>query len=248
MNISRFTQKSTEAVQECEKVAMEFGNQELSEEHLLMGLLRIEDSLILNLIEKMGINTEHFVNRVNEEIAKKPKVQGGQPYVGEYLNKALTFAEDEAKAMGDDYVSVEHLFLSILNNQSPTMKKLLGEYGLTKERFLKALSEVRGNQRVTSDNPESTYDTLNKYGRDLTEDARNNKLDPVIGRDSEIRSIIQILSRKSKNNPVLIGEPGVGKTAVVEGLARRIVSGDVPEGLKDKKLFSLEIGSLIAGA
>ncbi len=248
MNISRFTQKSTEAVQECEKVAMEFGNQELTEEHLLMGLLRIDDSLILNLIEKMGINTEHFVNRVNEEIAKKPKVQGGQPYVGEYLNKALTFAEDEAKAMGDDYVSVEHLFLSILNNQSPTMKKLLGEYGLTKERFLKALSEVRGNQRVTSDNPESTYDTLNKYGRDLTEDARNNKLDPVIGRDSEIRSIIQILSRKSKNNPVLIGEPGVGKTAVVEGLARRIVSGDVPEGLKDKKLFSLEIGSLIAGA
>ncbi|MCR5117488.1 MAG: ATP-dependent chaperone ClpB [Lachnospiraceae bacterium] len=248
MNISRFTQKSTEAVQECEKVAMEFGNQELTEEHLLMGLLRIDDSLILNLIEKMGINTEHFINRVNEEISKKPKVQGGQPYVGEYLNKALTFAEDEAKAMGDDYVSVEHLFLSILNNQSPTMKKLLGEYGLTKERFLKALSEVRGNQRVTSDNPESTYDTLNKYGRDLTEDARNNKLDPVIGRDSEIRSIIQILSRKSKNNPVLIGEPGVGKTAVVEGLARRIVSGDVPEGLKDKKLFSLEIGSLIAGA
>jgi len=248
MNISRFTQKSTEAIQECEKIAMEFGNQELTEEHLLMGLLRIEDSLIFNLIEKMGINTDHFIDRVNTELSRKTKVSGGQPVVGEYLNKALTFAEDEAKAMGDDYVSVEHLFLSMLKHESPSYKKIMDEYGITRDRFLKALSSVRGNQRVTSDNPESTYDTLNKYGRDLVEDARNNKLDPVIGRDQEIRNIIQILSRKTKNNPVLIGEPGVGKTAVVEGLARRIVSGDVPDGLKDKKLFSLEIGSLIAGA
>lgn len=248
MNITKFTQKSQEAIQECQKAAMEHGNQELEQEHLLMGLLTIEDSLILNLVEKMGINTDHFVNRVEQEIAKRPKVSGGQPYVGEYLNKALTFAEDEAKAMGDDYVSVEHLFLSLHKNASPGMKKLFDEYGLTRDRFLKALSEVRGNQRVTSDNPESTYDTLNKYGRDLVEVARQNKLDPVIGRDSEIRNVIQILSRKTKNNPVLIGEPGVGKTAVVEGLAQRIVAGDVPTGLKDKKLFSLDLGALVAGA
>ncbi|MCQ2519183.1 MAG: ATP-dependent chaperone ClpB [Lachnospiraceae bacterium] len=248
MNITKFTQKSQEAVQECQKIALEHGNQELEQEHLLAALLRIEDSLILNLIEKMGINTEHFIGRVDQEIGKRTKVSGGQPYVGDYLNKALTFAEDEAKAMGDSYVSVEHLFLSMQKNASPNMKKLFDEYGLTTERFLKALSEVRGNQRVTTDNPESTYDTLNKYGRDLVEVAKNNKLDPVIGRDSEIRNIIQILSRKTKNNPVLIGEPGVGKTAVVEGLAQRIVAGDVPTNLKDKRLFSLDVGSLVAGA
>ena len=248
MNITKFTQKSQEAVEECQKVALEYGNQEIEQEHLLLALLRIEDSLILNLIEKMGINTEHFTERVQTEIAKRPKVSGARPYVGEYLNKALTFAEDEARAMGDDYVSVEHLFLSIEKNASPAVSRLFGEYGLIRDRFLKALSSVRGNQKVTSDNPESTYDTLNKYGRDLVEVARQNKLDPVIGRDAEIRNIIQILSRKTKNNPVLIGEPGVGKTAVVEGLARRIVAGDVPTNLKDKRLFSLDIGSLVAGA
>ncbi len=248
MNITKFTQKSKEAVQECQKIALEHGNQEIEQEHLLAGLLRIEDSLILNLVEKMGINTQHFIDRVNQEIGKRTKVRGGQPYVGEHLNKALIFAEDEAKAMGDSYVSVEHLFLAIQKNASPAMQKLFDEYGLSVDRFLKALSEVRGNQTVTSDNPESTYDTLNKFGRDLVEVARNSKLDPVIGRDSEIRNIIQFLSRKTKNNPELIGEPGVGKTAVVEGLAQRIVAGDVPTGLKDKKLFSLDVGSLVAGA
>ena len=248
MNISRFTQKSSEAIQNTEKLAMEYGNQEIEQEHLLLALLNLEDSLILKLVEKMEINTEHFKDRVISEIGKRPKVQGGKAYIGEYLNKALNFAEDEAKAMGDEYVSVEHLMLSIIKNPSRGMQKLFSEYGFTRERFLKALSTVRGNQRVVSDNPEATYDTLNKYGRDLVEVARNNKLDPVIGRDSEIRSIIQILSRKTKNNPVLIGEPGVGKTAVVEGLALRIVAGDVPNNLKDKKIFSLDIGSLIAGA
>ena len=248
MNITKFTQKSQEALADCEKIAMEHGNQELEEEHLLLALLRLDDSLILKLIEKMEINAEHFTDRVVAEIEKRPKVRGGKSYVGEYLNKTLTFAEDESKAMGDEYVSVEHLFLSILKNPSRGMKALFSEYGLTRERFLKALATVRGNQRVVSDNPEDTYDTLNKYGRDLVEVARNNKLDPVIGRDSEIRNVIQILSRKTKNNPVLIGEPGVGKTAVVEGLARRIVAGDVPTGLKDKKLFSLDMGALIAGA
>ncbi len=248
MNISRFTQKSTEALNNCEKIAMEFGNQEIEQEHLLLSLLRIDDSLILKLIERMEINTEHFTDRVVKEINKRPKVQGGQHYIGEHLNQTLNFAEDEAKAMGDEYVSVEHLFLSMLKHESRGMKALFSEYGLTRERFLKALSTVRGNQRVVSDNPEGTYDTLNKYGRDLVEVARAQKLDPVIGRDSEIRSIIQILSRKTKNNPVLIGEPGVGKTAVVEGLAQRIVAGDVPNGLRDKKLFSLDIGALIAGA
>ena len=248
MNISKFTQKSAQAVQDTEKIAMEYGNQEIEEEHLLLALLKLDDSLILKLVEKMEINTEHFVDRVTQEIEKRPKVQGARPYIGEYLNKTLNFAEDEAKAMGDDYVSVEHLFLSMLKNPSRGMKKLFDEYGLTRERFLMALSTVRGNQRVTSDNPEATYDTLNKYGRDLVEMARNNKLDPVIGRDSEIRSIIQILSRKTKNNPVLIGEPGVGKTAVVEGLALRIVAGDVPANLKDKKIFSLDVGALVAGA
>ncbi len=248
MNISKFTQKSGEAIRDTEKIAIEYGNQEIEEEHLLLALLSLDDSLILKLIEKMEINTEHFKDRVTAEIEKRPKVRGGNPYIGEYLNKALNFAEDEAKAMGDEYVSVEHLFLSILKNPSRGMEKLFSEYGLTRERFLKALSTVRGNQRVVNDNPEATYDTLNKYGRDLVEVARKNKLDPVIGRDSEIRSIIQILSRKTKNNPVLIGEPGVGKTAVVEGLALRIVAGDVPGNLKDKKIFSLDIGSLIAGA
>ena len=248
MNITKFTQKSTEAVQNCEKIALEYGNQEIEEEHLLLALLKLEDSLILKLIEKMEINTGHFTDRVIAEISKRPKVQGGKPFVGQYLNKALTFAEDEAKAMGDEYVSVEHLFLSVQKNASNQIATLLNEYGLTRERFLTALSTVRGNQRVVSDNPEDTYDTLNKFGRDLVEVARNNKLDPVIGRDAEIRNVIQILSRKTKNNPVLIGEPGVGKTAVVEGLAQRIVAGDVPNGLKDKKLFSLDVGSLVAGA
>ena len=248
MNITKFTQKSNEALQDTEKIALEYSNQEIEEEHLLLALLRLDDSLILKLIEKMEINTEHFTDRVISEIEKRPKVQGGNPYIGQYLNKALTFAEDEAKAMGDEYVSVEHLFLSILKNPNKSVKALLAEYGLNRERFLQALSTVRGNQRVVSDNPEATYDTLNKYGRDLVEVARANKLDPVIGRDSEIRNIIQILSRKTKNNPVLIGEPGVGKTAVVEGLAQRIVAKDVPDNLKDKRLFSLDIGSLIAGA
>lgn len=248
MNITKFTQKSNEALQDTEKIALEYSNQEIEEEHLLFALLRLDDSLILKLIEKMEINSEHFTDRVIKEIEKRPKVQGGNPYIGQYLNKALTFAEDEAKAMGDEYVSVEHLFLSILKNPSKSIKALLSEYGLNRERFLKALSTVRGNQRVVSDNPEATYDTLNKYGRDLVEVARANKLDPVIGRDSEIRNIIQILSRKTKNNPVLIGEPGVGKTAVVEGLAQRIIAKDVPDNLKDKRLFSLDIGSLIAGA
>ncbi|MCQ2524377.1 MAG: ATP-dependent chaperone ClpB [Lachnospiraceae bacterium] len=248
MNITKFTRKSTEAIANCEKIALEYGNQQIDEEHLVLALLRVDDSLIAKLIEKMEINLEHFTQRVEKEIEKKPKVSGGKPYVGQDLNKALTFAEDEAKLMKDEYVSVEHIFLSILKNSSKSMNALFGEYGLTRDRFLKALSTVRGNQKVVSDNPEDTYDTLNKYGRDLVEVARNNKLDPVIGRDSEIRSIIQILSRKTKNNPVLIGEPGVGKTAVVEGLARRIVAGDVPEGLKNKKLFSLDLGALVAGA
>ncbi len=248
MNITRFTQKSNEALAATEKIAMEFGNQEIEEEHLLLALLRLDDSLILKLVEKMDINTQYFTERIERELNKRPKVNGGKPYVGEYLNKALNFAEDEAKAMGDEYVSVEHLFLSILKNPNKAVKAVFSEMKLTRERFLQALSTVRGNQRVVNDNPEDTYDTLNKYGRDLVEVARNNKLDPVIGRDSEIRSIIQILSRKTKNNPVLIGEPGVGKTAVVEGLARRIVAGDVPNGLKNRRLFSLDIGSLIAGA
>ncbi len=248
MNISKFTQKSLQAVQDLEKTAYDFGNQEVEQEHLLYNLLHQEDSLILKMIEKMEIQKEHFVNRVTQALNDRVKVSGGQPYIGQYLNKALVSAEDEAKAMGDEYVSVEHLFLSMLKNPSPAMKKLFQEYGITRERFLQALSTVRGNQRVTTDNPEATYDTLEKYGQDLVEKARSQKLDPVIGRDTEIRNVIRILSRKTKNNPVLIGEPGVGKTAVVEGLAQRIAKGDVPESLKNKTIFSLDMGALVAGA
>ena len=248
MNISKFTQKSVQAVQDLEKVAYQFGNQEIEEEHLLYALLEQEDSLILKLIEKMEIDKDYFRNSLNQALDAKVKVSGGELRFGQYLNKALVSAEDEAKAMGDEYVSVEHLFLALLRYPSPSMKKLFQEFGITKERFLQVLSTVRGNQRVVSDNPEATYDTLNKYGEDLVEKARNQKLDPVIGRDEEIRNIIRILSRKTKNNPVLIGEPGVGKTAAIEGLAQRIVAEDVPEGLKDKKIFALDMGALVAGA
>ena len=248
MNISKFTQKSLQAVQDLEKTAYDFGNQEIEQEHLLYNLLHQDDSLILKMIEKMEINKEHFLNRVETALNDRVKVSGGQPYIGQYLNKALVNAEDEAKAMGAEYVSVEHLFLAMLKNPSPSMKKLFQEYGITRERFLQALSTVRGNQRVTTDNPEATYDTLEKYGQDIVEKARNQKMDPVIGRDTEIRNVVRILSRKTKNNPVLIGEPGVGKTAVVEGLAQRIANGDVPESLKDKTIFSLDMGALVAGA
>ncbi len=248
MNIAKFTQKSMEAVEQCEKLAYEYGNQEIEQEHLLYGLLTIEDSLIPKLIEKMEIQTEHFVNRARAALEKRVKVQGGQLHVGQELNKVLVSAEDEAKAMGDEYVSVEHLFLCLIRYPNREIAQIFKEYGINRERFLQALSTVRGNQRVTSDNPEATYDTLNKYGQDLVEKARSQKLDPVIGRDGEIRNVIRILSRKTKNNPVLIGEPGVGKTAVVEGLAQRIVRGDVPQGLKDKKIFALDMGALVAGA
>ena len=248
MNISKFTQKSIEAVNSLEKLAYEYGNQEIEQEHLLYALLKQEDSLILKMIEKMEIDKTYFTEAVESALEKRTKVSGGQVYIGQYLNKVLVQAEDEAKAMGDEDVSVEHLFLSMIKNPSPEIKKLFQEFGITRERFLQALSTVRGNQRVTTDNPEATYDTLNKYGQDLVEKARNQKLDPVIGRDAEIRNVIRILSRKTKNNPVLIGEPGVGKTAAVEGLAQRIVRGDVPEGLKDKKIFSLDMGALVAGA
>ena len=248
MNISKFTQKSVQAVQDLEKVAYEYGNQEVEQEHLLYALLTQEDSLILKLIEKMDINKEYFINVVKKALDAKVKVSGGDLRFGQYLNKSLVNAENEAKAMGDEYVSVEHLFLSLLTQPSPGMKKIFSEFGITRERFLQALSTVRGNQRVVSDNPEATYDTLNKYGEDLVEKARNQKLDPVIGRDAEIRNIVRILSRKTKNNPVLIVEPGVGKTAAIEGLAQRIVAGDVPEGLKDKKIFALDMGALVAGA
>ncbi len=248
MNFQKFTQKSIQAVNDLEKVALEYGNQEIEQEHLLYSLLTQEESLIARLISKMDIDLTLFKERVEEALNKRVKVSGGQPYVGQYLNKALVSAEDEAKRMGDEYVSVEHLFLALLDNPSPTIKTLFRENGITREKFLQALSTVRGNQRVTTDNPEATYDTLNKYGYDLVEKAREQKLDPVIGRDSEIRNVVRILSRKTKNNPVLIGEPGVGKTAVVEGLAERIVRGDVPEGLKDKKIFALDMGALVAGA
>ncbi len=248
MNINKFTQNSLQAVQGCEKVAYEYGNQEVEQEHLLYALIIQNDSLIANLIEKMGIQKQLFSNRVEEGLRKRTKVQGGQIYIGQDLNKALIHAEDEAKQMGDEYVSVEHIFLSLLKYPNKELKTIFREFGITREGFLQALSTVRGNQRVTSDNPEATYDTLNKYGSDLVERAREQKLDPVIGRDAEIRNVVRILSRKTKNNPVLIGEPGVGKTAAVEGLAQRIVRGDVPEGLKNKKIFALDMGALVAGA
>ena len=249
MNISKFTQKSVEAVQNCEKLAYEYGNQQIDQEHLLVSLLKLDDSLIVKLITKMGISGEQFADEAEAALKKLPKVSGGgQVYLTQDLNKVLIDAEDEAKAMGDEYVSVEHLFLCLLKEPNRAIKELFRTYGIDRNKFLQALSTVRGNQRVTSDNPEATYDTLNKYGSDLVEKARDQKMDPVIGRDAEIRNVIRILSRKTKNNPVLIGEPGVGKTAVVEGLAQRIVRGDVPEGLKDKKLFSLDMGALVAGA
>ncbi len=249
MNINKFTQKSMQAVQECEKLAYEYGNQEIDQEHLLYALLTQEDSLFAKLITKMEIQLTYFVDSAKQALEKKTKVSGGgQLYISNDLNKVLINAEDEAKAMGDEYVSVEHLVLSMIKTPNSSIKALFREFGITRERFLQALSSVRGNQRVTSDNPEATYDTLAKYGQDLVEKARDQKLDPVIGRDGEIRNVIRILSRKTKNNPVLIGEPGVGKTAVVEGLAQRIVRGDVPEGLKDKKIFALDMGALVAGA
>ncbi len=248
MNVGKFTQKSMEAVNNLEKLAYEYGNQEIEQEHLLLSLLNLDDSLIKKLIEKMGIDSEHFNARVIQGIEKRVKVSGGDLRIGQALNKVLVNAEDEAHAMGDEYVSVEHLFLAMIKNPNPEIKNIFKEYGITVERFLQTLSTVRGNQKVVSDNPEATYDTLEKYGQDLVEKARNQKLDPVIGRDSEIRNVIRILSRKTKNNPVLIGEPGVGKTAVVEGLAQRIVRGDVPGNLKDKKIFALDMGALVAGA
>ena len=248
MNIQKFTQKSVQAIQDCEKLAYEYGNQEIEQEHLLVALLKQDDGLILKLIEKMEINKNLFVDTAEQYLAKRVKVSGGQVFIGQQLNKVLISAEDEAKQMGDEYVSVEHLFLSMIRYPNPAVKEIFRQFGITRDRFLQVLSTVRGNQRVTSDNPEATYDTLEKYGYDMVERARDQKLDPVIGRDSEIRNVVRILSRKTKNNPVLIGEPGVGKTAVVEGLAQRIVRGDVPEGLKDKKLFALDMGALVAGA
>ncbi|MEG1505266.1 MAG: Clp protease N-terminal domain-containing protein, partial [Lachnospiraceae bacterium] len=248
MNINKFTQKSIQAVQDCEKIAYEYGNQEIEQEHLLYALMTQEDGLIPKLIEKMGISKESFVNRIEEGLRKRTKVQGGQVHIGQELNQVLIHCEDEAKQMGDEYVSVEHIFLALIKHPNREAKAIFKEYEITRNRFLQELSTVRGNQTVTSDNPEGTYDTLNKYGVDLVEKAKEQKLDPVIGRDVEIRNVVRILSRKTKNNPVLIGEPGVGKTAAVEGLAQRIVQGDVPEALKDKKIFALDMGALVAGA
>ena len=248
MNIQKFTQKSMDAVQNCEKLAYDYGNQEIEQEHLLVALLQQEDGLIPRLIEKMEIQLEHFTQNAIRHLEMRTKVSGGQVFVGKDLNQVLIHGEDEAKAMGDEYVSVEHLFLALIRYPNKAIKKIFAEYGITRDRFLQALSTVRGNQRVTTDNPEATYDTLEKYGYDMVERAREQKTDPVIGRDAEIRNVIRILSRKTKNNPVLIGEPGVGKTAAVEGLAQRIVRGDVPEGLKDKRLFALDMGALVAGA
>ena len=249
MNINKFTQKSIEAVNQCEKIAYDYGNQEIDQEHFLYSLMTIDDSLIANLIEKMQINKEAFISNIETLLSQKTKVSGNvQLYVSNDLNKVLINAEDEAKRMGDAYVSVEHLMLAMIASPNKQIKQLFKTYGITRDSFLSVLATVRGNQSVTSDNPEATYDTLAKYGQDLVEKAKSGKLDPVIGRDNEIRNVIRILSRKTKNNPVLIGEPGVGKTAVVEGLAERIVRGDVPEGLKDKKIFALDMGALVAGA
>ncbi len=248
MNISKFTQKSMQAINDCEKIAYEYGNQEVEQEHLLLSLMRQEDGLIPKLIEKMDIQLQYFNDICEKAVEKRTKVSGGNIFVGQYLNKALIMAEDEAKAMGDEYVSVEHLFLSLIKNPNPGVKAVFADVKINRERFLSVLSTVRGNQRVVSDNPEATYDTLEKYGQDLVEKALSQKLDPVIGRDEEIRNVIRILSRKTKNNPCLIGEPGVGKTAVVEGLAQRIAGSDVPEGLKNKRIFSLDMGALVAGA
>ena len=248
MNIQKFTQKSIEAVNGCEKIAMEYVNQEIEQEHLLYSLLQVEDSLIRKLLEKMGVDTASFENRVRQALEKRTKVTGAKPYVGQYLNQVLTGAEDEAMALGDEYVSVEHLFLMLLKKPNREVKEIFEEYGITRSSFLEALRSVRGNRNVTSDNPEATYDTLEKYGTELVAKAKSQKMDPVIGRDEEIRNVIRILSRKTKNNPVLIGEPGVGKTAVVEALAQRIAKGDVPEQLKNKKIFSLDMGALVAGA
>ena len=248
MNINKFTQKSIEAVNQCEKIAYDHRHQEIDQEHFLYSLLTIDDSLIASLLEKMGINKETFLSQVQELLNKKPKVSGGQVYMSNDLNQVLLHGEDEMKAMKDEYVSVEHLFLAMIKHPNKAVKELFRAYGITRDRFLQVLSQIRGGQKVTSDNPEETYDSLEKYGYDLVKRAREQKLDPVIGRDSEIRNVVRILSRKTKNNPVLIGEPGVGKTAVVEGLAQRIVRGDVPDQLKDKTIFSLDMGSLVAGA
>ena len=248
MNINKFTQKSIEAVNQCEKIAYDHGHQEIDQEHFLYSLLTIDDSLIASLLEKMGINKETFLSQVQELLNKKPKVSGGQVYMSNDLNQVLLHGEDEMKAMKDEYVSVEHLFLAMIKHPNKAVKELFRAYGITRDRFLQVLSQIRGGQKVTSDNPEETYDSLEKYGYDLVKRAREQKLDPVIGRDSEIRNVVRILSRKTKNNPVLIGEPGVGKTAIAEGLALRIVAGDVPDSLKDRKIFSLDLGSLVAGA